>query len=343
MNKQPDLPAGLLPTRDVRTRWNSTFDAVDRALRLKETILAYCNGNTEKTCPKLNGDVFTALSVMRPVLHHFLILTKRYSKSEPNIHRVIVDLHNIIKTLRTARDQTAPERRRSFTLALDKLTKYLKLMLQNDWVCAAMMLDPHIKQKGVQAVFLKYEELELGDRSAEVAQWIVQRAQLYQVDEESEELSEAEDEVTAPQPEDAFEVNEFAHFNAAFAAALPKNDSIKSAWDEYNSLQAQDEETYPKMGRNPVKKTMTVPEPILAYWKRQRSRNRRLVPLAKVAKDVLALAASSVEVERMFSVGGNTLKDKRKAMKPEMVLKHASLKIWGDQGFNTLKDIEALC
>lgn len=72
-------------------------------------------------------------------------------------------------------------------------------------------------------------------------------------------------------------------------------------------------------------------------------KNRRLQPLARVAKYLLAIPASSTCVERLFSQSGNTLGHKRKSMQPEMVLKQTALKIWGDQGFSTLRDVEHLC
>ncbi|OWA53814.1 putative AC transposase [Hypsibius exemplaris] len=72
----------------------------------------------------------------------------------------------------------------------------------------------------------------------------------------------------------------------------------------------------------------TTPDPkcdILEYWKRQEGNYR---VLAKIARDYLAVTASSVDSEREFSVSGNVVTGPRNRISPEALRKTMCLKSW---------------
>lgn len=335
-NKQPDLKKDLLPKKDVSTRWNSTYEAICRLIDLKETVIAFCNQYADDKCPKLSKDTFRALEAIKPSLEHFDILTKRYSTVHVNIHRVMVDFHLLIQTLKAGHDKAAPDRRPSFKSAMDKMEKYLVKMLGNDWICAATVLDPWMKEKGLHRLLTEYPEFDADERTQEVLDWILARAEAYRIADDLEE-DLAPDAVEFVETRvNLLESNPFASLHASHDPTLASGDCLQDGWKEYNAPQPQDRMTLPR--QQSAKREL-----ILVYWRRQILTNRRLTPLARVAKDILGIPASSTSIERCFSVSGNTLADKRKSMKPEMVLKQTSQKIWGDQGFSTLKDFESLC
>ncbi|KAI5448974.1 hypothetical protein NCC49_005707 [Naganishia albida] len=117
-------------------------------------------------------------------------------------------------------------------------------------------------------------------------------------------------------------------------ASLSQQDQSVDAWDEYNSRFSQQKSIDPKAN-----------ESILDYWKRQAATNLRLQPLARVARDLLSMQASSTDCERLFSHGSAMFGTKRN-LGAEMLLKQLSTKMWtgvtGDKGFLTIKDIEEL-
>lgn len=114
--------------------------------------------------------------------------------------------------------------------------------------------------------------------------------------------------------------NAFASRTAAQRSSLQENDL--DAWDLFNDdsrrFEAEDGED------------------ILPYWKRQH-KNPSMEPLSQVARDVLGLAASTVEVERLFSQGGFVFGLRRGSLSPRMLVKQVSLVMWRMQGFKGAK------
>lgn len=340
--KQPDLRRGLLPLADVRTRWNSTYEAICRILLLKETVIAYSRMFGEDGCPMLGRDVFQALETLKLPLASFQGLTKRYSKVEVNIHRVLVDLSVLIQTLQAGMLTSAPDRRSSFRMAIAKLQKYLRIMLQNDWICAATILNPYMRERGFSKLAEANDLSNPRTRTEEVVAWILRRAGSYEASGGTPEGSQDYQMDTQDDMLDLLESNPFELAHSSQDVGTSSGDEIKDAWNEFNAQQPVNHDTKPKPTRVPGQ-SMLRNEPIEAYWRRQSLSNSRLQPLTRVARDLLAIRASSTSVERLFSQSGNTLGHRRKAMQPEMVLKQTSLKIWDAQGLCLMKDIEAVC
>lgn len=96
------------------------------------------------------------------------------------------------------------------------------------------------------------------------------------------------------------------------------------------------ESTYSTMTRFAMKENDTV----LSYWKRM-SEEREMVPVAKLARGILGLAASSASVERLFSHAGHVLGKKRWSLSTRLMSKQVMLRMWEKQGLVTTEDLRA--
>jgi hypothetical protein len=292
-------------------------------VQLKKTIIAYTTANTSKKCPRFTQDTFKALEQILPTLEIFLKLTKRYSTQGVNIHKVLNDMHNTIESLKKAMKSAHPARRPSFEAAIDKLMKYMLPMLKNDWLCTAFALDPKIKENGLSGIF-GLKGYDMPERKEEVVRFI--RGMLQKYEPEANDPVEEEDIGLDEDREDS--PCEWVASQAT-PASSSQQDTSTDAWDEYNSRFSQQKDIDPKAN-----------ESLLDYWKRQGATNLLLVPLSRVARDILSLQASSTDCERLFSHGSATLGIKRN-LGAEMLLKQVCTKMWtADTGFLTLKDIE---
>jgi hypothetical protein len=276
--KNPELSRGNIPLRDVPTRWNSTEAAIRRAILLQDTILAFTNRYHGDHCPRFTKDTFRALQAILPALEIFAQLTARYSTVEANSYRILTDLHVAITTLEDMRSRLPPNRQPSFRAAIAKLHKYMDRMLENDWVCAAFALDANVKEAGLNKLFVFYEREH---RTSDVVQFIRTQLGRYEVDQptlDSEQLVQNVRE-TSPNP--------FSSFVSFLDDGVDSTGGI-DAWSEYNSSFALEKD----LNRKPN-------ESVLQFWKRQDRGNLKLKPLARVARDVLGIASSSVSVERL--------------------------------------------
>ncbi|KAJ9111765.1 hypothetical protein QFC22_006424 [Naganishia vaughanmartiniae] len=284
-DRNPDTPKGLLPLKDVATRWNSKEAAISRVLRLRETVEYFTTRAKSDNCPRFNKKVFDALLRIQPTLQIFLQLTLDYSEVGANAYRVLPDLVNAIDQITEIHDHpsVSTARKRSAEAACAKLSKYLKRFLHNDWLCAAFALDPAVRQDGLWSLMEAYD---LEDRYQDVLDWIESGFLAYA---DTENTRESEVEVVRKE-KNRQRANKFA--SERFKAGHQEiTHDMDDPWACYNST----------MTRFAMKENDTV----LGYWKRM-SKERELWPLARFSKDVLGLAASSASVERLFSHAGHS-------------------------------------
>ncbi|KAJ9116313.1 hypothetical protein QFC22_004753 [Naganishia vaughanmartiniae] len=65
--KNPETPKGLLPLKDVQTRWYSKEAAIARVIRLRKTVVAI-HTRTGSKCPRFTKQDFEALEIIQPTL-----------------------------------------------------------------------------------------------------------------------------------------------------------------------------------------------------------------------------------------------------------------------------------
>jgi len=317
--KNPDTPKGLLPLKDVVTRWNSKEAAIKRVLRLRETVEAYTRVSTGKKCPRFTKEVFEALSVIQPALKVFLHLTQVYSEVGAHSYRIIPDLINAIEELRElhAHPSVSTVRREASEAAIKKLQKYLNKFLMNKWVCAAFAFDPTVRQEGLEKLLTK---AYAGGKYYEATiDWIKTKTKDYQEFLKDRNI-DVDDVQWVKKPK---RVNKFA--SSRFQAGHQEiTHDMKDPWACYNSELKRFE--------------TTEDEPVLAYWKRM-AEHREMLPLALFVRDVLGLASSSASVERLFSQAGHVLGKRRGSLSASLLTKQTMLRMWEMQGFMTSDDM----
>jgi hypothetical protein len=84
------------------------------------------------------------MRAIQPSLKIFLNLPKVYSSVGAHTYRIIPDLHEFIQRLQEihAHPSVADARQQSSENAIAKISKYLDRFSDNNWVCAALALDP---------------------------------------------------------------------------------------------------------------------------------------------------------------------------------------------------------
>ncbi|KAJ9109919.1 hypothetical protein QFC19_001899 [Naganishia cerealis] len=147
--KNLETPKGLLPLKDVITRWNFKDAAIAHILRLRATVESFTTRSSGRKYSRFHKSVFDALEIIQPSLKVFLHLTQVYSEVAAHACRIIPDLVNAIDQLRElhSHPSVTAGRRQSSEEAIGKLLKYLKRFLRNPWVCAAFALDPTVREE----------------------------------------------------------------------------------------------------------------------------------------------------------------------------------------------------
>ncbi|KAJ9107755.1 hypothetical protein QFC20_003700 [Naganishia adeliensis] len=306
-----------LPLKDVATRWNSKYLAIKQAQRLKNTILAFCQRYAaDSKCPPLDEEAFSILEIILPTLQLFQTITLVYSKAQVTVHRILPDLNYAIRELERlqALPGVSPARKVPFAAAIAKLKIYFFKFLNNDWVCAAYMLDPESRASSLEAMLKAYNQDQNGRRMKEVTTWVRKCLEVHVTAKTSKKSqpngnSQVTDKSRAPVRQ-----NEFASRRSH--AAIPEDQNV---WDLYNA----EPSPYGEPSAN---------ETILEYWARHR-RSARMQPLAMLARNTFGMPGSSVNVERLFSQSGLMLQDRRARLLPMRVIHQASLKIWDREGY----------
>lgn len=309
--EDPDVAANL-PLREVDTRWNSVLLAIERAMKLKKTILVFCQRyKNDPKCPAFTNASFDILAMIMPVLSIFKELTSIYSEKTVTVHRILPDLHHALESLREIQEGASMSDARCGPIqqARNKLDKYMKRFINNDWVCAAYALDPENRSESLRNLLAAYDS---SDRAPEVDDWIQERLKRY--------APTDVDEADSPPPEEVSRGRAPLRHNA-FASrriATTINDD-QDAWQLYNAK----ESPFGEPSAN---------ETLLEYWARHH-KTWQMRPLARVARDVLGLAGSSASVERLFSQSGLMATNRRARLLPQRIIHQTSLKVWGREGF----------
>ena len=291
---QNDMP--LKPILDVPTRWNSTADMLDRALKLKDSLVAFSSifdsGKKANEAPlSLSPDSWINFERLFEYLLPFRKATLKICGDINPSLSMVVPLYNILMDhLKTWMEKTDPQEplHRASIIANAKITDYYDLT--SDCYTISTVLDPRFG--------LNYYQQ---DKTAK-----------------SDSYKEVFDIVNAVYlrfycPDESIDTPSVTDETEDFLFKLPSEKiSPKSEFQNYCTDGA-----WRNIGRRN--------EDVLLWWKL----NANIYPnLSRMARDYLAIPATSTSSERLFSGGKHLISDTRACLSPSSIQACQCLKSW---------------
>lgn len=140
----------LALTLDVRTRWNSTYDMLNRAVKLKEAYVAMTAPGSELEEFALSASDWTKIQGIIEVLKPFEDATQTLSssKSHASVNMTILCYNRIMDALEKLEERmiaTDPELCHAIRCGLDKLVRYYSRTDMTEVYAVATALDPRLK------------------------------------------------------------------------------------------------------------------------------------------------------------------------------------------------------
>jgi hypothetical protein len=295
-----DLPDKYIEY-DVDTRWNSTYRMLNDGLLAKKQIDKFLELQTE--FPPFTNEDWSRLTQIHRVLSKFNELTLFISKKKPQISLAVpiyYELHDLLNDASECKgDFTNLDQDIALSVkeGMKKYEKYYSFMDESDTSYTALVLDPRVKGD------LILEELR-DDKNA--GSLIIQaiRDTLHQ----KYPPNDVKPESLATIQQAPLKGN--AGYNDAESRMLqrlqPRSQSQLSDIDRY-------------FDRPLVSVTDTKDPNWLCNW--WRTHKDEYPQMAAAARDYLAIPASEVAVERLFSVGRDLLGIRRHSMRMSMLLR----------------------
>jgi len=293
---------------DVRVRWNSTYAMIERACELRIPLSNLTKLNPD--LPELSDEEWELLGVVARLLSIFDQATRALSATEyPTLNRAVPIYNYLFNKLEDFRDacdgkasaqgdaaiidQCSPVVKDAFSKAIkaahDKLCTYYGKTWA-DMYAIAVILDPRLKAD-------YYMANKWGQRHITHAKdGLLRAVEAYATDEE------------------------------------PRS----SQADDVVYLQEMDQEIYQSPKRRRVGResemrnylatdTASPGEDILEWWKHH---SGTYPCLARIARDYLAIPATSVPAERVFSGGADLITDKRGSLNEDTIQACMCLRSW---------------
>lgn len=299
------------PLVDVATRWNSTYDMVFTAIRLRSALSALCDNNEELHIYKFKEVHWEVLIMVCTYLKPFKKLSTLLGGDKYiTLPFVVVGFNLLVDTIEkfTIHLDTKPSRNAAedniitaFRTGRDKLLKHYK---KTNWIyCAALILDPRHKIEAFNFTAwgkeLKESSLNKFEEIYKTKYQILQDAPLnpIQTINEDEEMEDAA----------AFDMGSFYRQGSSYQCQ-----GMSMSWrkeiDSYISENSASEQ-----------------EDILGWWQ---SRQSSFPSLSKMSRDILSIPATSVPSERLFSKAGLIIRKHRNRLTPESATSLLCLNSW---------------
>lgn len=305
-----DKPEGskeLYLVQDVATRWNSTFDMLERFLKLKAAVSKVLDDPKwkEKVKVHMYKSDWELMSKVVTVLRAFKEATEMLSSSQASISQIIPVVTIINQALkRTSEDKGVKSLKSKLRDALDRRFGQKEY---DSKFAVATLVDPRYKKNFFQgkqardsAVSRLLEELKEEVKKASGVEALLLPEAVTVVEEEQE---------------DAYTLQ------SLMKKVIADNTDIDEASSGPNG---KEEEVLFGFLSSPVEESRC-----LDYWREfeQNSEGNIVkLSLAKLAKKYLTIPPTSTDVERLFSVAGNILTEERNSLLPENVDKLLFLK-----------------
>ena len=299
-------PPALYLVQDVATRWNSTFDMMNRFYKLKQAVTRVLNDpKWENVNVHMYNSDWELMDKVVKVLRVFKEATEMLSSSQASISQIIPLVTIIRESLKRGREDQGV-----ITLKL-KLSNSLERRFGHkefdSRYALATLLDPRYKKnffQGKQA------------RESAVSSLMEELKRLVR---EGSAVEVSEQPVVAPvvderEDEDTFTIQSI--MKKVIADNHEREDDNENTDTEIKVLT--------EFLSSPVESSSS-----LDFWEkfeREANSNSVKVALARMARKYLTPPPTSTDVERLFSVAGNILTAERNRLLPENVDKLLFLK-----------------
>lgn len=270
----------MAPIIDVATRWNSTFNMIERAAYLKVPLRALCSNDKSLNGLCMSESAWKELAILKDLLQKFDRSTKLLS--HPSICAYIPTLNWLIESVETFITENPGPLADAARIGLEKLQKYeeLTLMKNSKIPYMAMFLNPAIKM----SYFKEHDYTK--PMIKEIQKSICEEFE----NNYGKGNNDNNDKKTEEEPHDEF----FDHmFKRAKASKEPKE--------------------FQKYLNFPLS---TAKVDVMQYWQSQKD---DFPNLSVMARDYLPVQSSSVAVERDFSMGVHLVTPTRCCLAPDTV------------------------
>ncbi|PIL26246.1 hypothetical protein GSI_12002 [Ganoderma sinense ZZ0214-1] len=337
------LPERLIP-RDVRTRWNSTYDMLEMVLEYQKPYKKMCERTDNGLrAYELSVEEWQVARQLEKVLKVFKHATVFFSRATPNLAQVIPVMDHIDKVLTNASrsDKYDKAIRVACGLAKEALNKYYSYTDMSDTYRIAMMLHPTHKldyfktlkwpagwQKTARELLVEEYERSYKD-SGSVDD---------PSDEDEDDKDNDNDEDDEDGPNDPHERKSNTSRSRSSSGAEESDDELDFS-DEENMFDALRSLTRLRVSKKGDELTRYLAIPIedtddpLAWWAERRALYPRL---SRMALDYLT---TSVDVERVFSKGRLLLSHVRSRMNAQTTRAVLCVGAWSRAGYVKAADL----
>ncbi|KAL2931380.1 putative AC transposase, partial [Bienertia sinuspersici] len=287
---------------DTPTRWNSTYKLLHDAIAYRDVLTDMYNESRATDGQFITNDHWSLAKIVHDVLETFDNATHIFSYVyEPNIHMVILECIKIICTIKQtslANPGAAVKR------LLDNMkVKWCAYFTEFPPIYAiAAILDPGVKLEGLTNLLtFYYQQLDV---QFDVPYYVNNCKRIL------ERLCEDYGAVIQPQPVgSSMGASRFGILGPVLKKSRPDGSGSSSSSSssssnigigEYLTYQFETEENFH----------------IIQWWKNHSS---KFPVLARIAKDILAIPASTIASESAFSAGRRVLDEKRSRLSSESI------------------------
>jgi hypothetical protein len=284
-------------SRDVETRWNSTFYMIKRILELKEPLIAFMESKPRVGKTFLNeyfptSSEWVYLEILVNLLNVFESSTKTISSDNVGVSLIIplyiVVFSNLEKNIELLKDENL-DIAESLSAAHSMLGKYYSKALSPYYV-ASVLIDPRFKMD-----FLRENNFDYTQEIRNAKKLIFEMMREIQIDMPSQKVSSS----CAASSSSAID-------SSIYAFLFKEKESA-------SSQPVSCEEEFEQFSMDPNATCKGTEDP-LSFWAMNRKRYPRL---SLVAKNILSCPGASVAVERVFNIGRDVISLRRSALGPD--------------------------
>ena len=334
--------------RDNDTRWNSTYNMIERALQLKEAVERFIDqeiDDFESNERRSARSQVTSASKKRPSIINdnlssddWFVLTEYKRILEPiweatmmlegdavngrngaiwevlPVYEFILEqFYDLDEQYKKYPGENAQNFHTSLQLGIQKLDDYYWLLDETPAYLAAVVLHPQLKWQWIEKIWGKKKNgkkwIHAG-RAAVEDLWS-REYKILPIDDQTD---------MSPPPAKRIKTNSrISQFMANGCNSTDQQPLPNELDDDYNWYISQSQ--VPKhVGEdfNPIQ-----------WWQSMRKQRPRL---SRMALDLLSIPAMSAKAERIFSHGGNIIRPNRASLKPNTVAAVICLKQWDSEG-----------